>query len=388
MDKDRIAYLCKQYLDGIASREELLELEGNFRNPVMEDLVKAVLFEVYAEFSENNYPDLDARISEDIFSRISSQVSSKPTIRLWLRIAVAVAAVTVIVFSIWIFNNQDGNRVKSERIAANNDVAPGKQGATLTLGNGKKILIKDISSGNIASQSGVKIIKSKNGQVIYQVTDKTPVVLEYNTLSTTKGEQTQVRLPDGSLVYLNAASSLKYPTSFSSLKERRVTLKGEGYFEIAKDKAHPFIVTTNKQETEVLGTHFNVNAYDDESSITTILIEGMVKVSSKKGVRILEPGQQSSVTDNTIQVAQGNIDEAVAWRKGYFRYTDEQLSVVMRQIARWYNVEIIYPQGIVPQVALNGKINMNRNISQVLRMLAKTKEVNFKVEGRKVYVLK
>ncbi len=266
-----------------------------------------------------------------------------------------------------------------------NDVAPGKQGATLTLANGQKILINDALTGSIASQAGVKISKAANGQIIYEVTDQHSARLEYNTLSTTQGEQTQVLLPDGSVVFLNAASSLRYPTSFAKQTNRKVSLKGEGYFEIFKDKAHPFIVATDRQEVKVLGTHFNIYAYGDEKNTLTTLLEGSIQINNGT---VLKPGQQADLRQSgSLEVRDVESADAIAWKDGIFIF-EEDLGSIMRKVSRWYNVKVEYQDEHLKALTFGGRISRFDNVSQVFRLLQKAGDVRFKIEGRNVTVMK
>jgi ferric-dicitrate binding protein FerR (iron transport regulator) len=208
-----------------------------------------------------------------------------------------------------------------------------------------------------------------------------------------------VKLPDGSRVWLNAASSLKYPVSFSSLKDRRVELHGEAYFEVAKDKLHPFLVETDGQEVTVLGTHFNIKAYRQDKNIVTTLAEGSVRVGYQasawsdhgkivyKDEVILSPGQQSLLKGETISVSKADMEESLAWKDGNFVFNDANIEKIMQDIARWYNIEVFY-EGPSPTGAFSGNISRSKNISQILKALESTKLVHFKIEGRKVYVSK
>jgi ferric-dicitrate binding protein FerR (iron transport regulator) len=336
---------------------------------------------------------------EDVESSVASmrnnlQLNRKPFIKkLWPRIAIA-SAVACVVIGAYFFRSSFMPTDKGNTAYVAADIAPGKNGATLTLANGTKILINDALAGNIASQSGVKISKSKDGQIIYEVTDQGTNKNEYNTLTTTRGEQTQVRLPDGSLVFLNAASSLRYPTSFAKTAQRRVSLTGEGYFEVAKSKSQSFVVSTAKQEVEVLGTHFNINAYGDENAVKTTLLEGSVRVAMLSATgsgtlignpQILKPGQQSVLDEKGLEVVDVDLDEAVSWQKGYFRFYDEDIATVMRKVSRWYNVEVEY-SGEMTKVGFTARITKYSSIKDVLGTLEKTKAVHFKIEGRKVIV--
>jgi ferric-dicitrate binding protein FerR (iron transport regulator) len=209
----------------------------------------------------------------------------------------------------------------------------------------------------------------------------------YNTISTPKGGQYQVTLSDGSKVWLNAASSLRFPATFSG-KERKVELTGEGYFEVAHNKKMPFHVTVNDLDVEVLGTHFNINAYADESAIKTTLLEGSVKVVKGNETKIIEPGEQASVTTSEDEInvkQQVDLEQVVAWKNGIFQFERADIESVMRQISRWYDIDVDY-HGRVSE-HFGGTISRDVNISDVLKMLEMTGGVNFKIDGKKVIVM-
>lgn len=399
----RIQTLFQKYLSRENTEAELNELLELFAE--MDETAFRVLVSFNAESdldverAEALRPAisvLDQSIRAELNKRKAAEKQVAASGNPHIRYAAIAAAIAFIVIGAYFFRSSFSTQdVQPARMAVA-DIAPGKNGATLTLANGQKIFINEALAGNIANQSGVKISKTKDGQIIYEVTDQGTGKTEYNTLTTTRGEQTQVRLPDGSLVFLNAASSLRYPTSFAKAAKRSVGLTGEGYFEISKNKAQPFVVTAAGQQVEVLGTHFNINAYADEKSVRTTLLEGSVKVAavSAEGShadngngRILKPGQQSAFTEQGIQVADVNTDEALAWQKGYFRFYDEQISSVMRKVSRWYNVEVEYA-GEQPEVGFNARIGKFSNIKDVLGILEKSGAVHFKIEGRKVIVSK
>lgn len=227
-------------------------------------------------YSEENHEQTIARGREALKPYLKGDKKT----RLWPKIAVA-ASIALAVATVGYFYQQHRN--KTEQQFAANDIEPGRIAATLTLSSGKKIYIADASKGKVAEESGVTITKNEQGELVYGMAggENGPGVMQ--TLTTYRGETQAVVLPDGSKVWLNALSSLKYPASFASSKDRRVELTGEGYFEIEKDGAHPFIVSTDKQEVEVLGTHFNINSYTDEMATKTTLLEGSVKVSIRNG---------------------------------------------------------------------------------------------------------
>lgn len=306
-------------------------------------------------------------------------------VSLWPRIVVA-AAILAIVFGVSIWYTRT-DKVDPKTVLAN-DVAPGKNGATLTLANGKKIYINELGAGDTVNEGGVQILRDENGQIIYTVSSVVADVEGYNTLSTTRGEQAQLRLPDGSVVFLNAGSSIKYPISFKGQEKRLLRLSGEAYFEVAKDRLHPFEVLTDQQEVKVLGTHFNINAYAEEGETRTTLLEGAVSVASISGndLRRLAPGQQSVVKGNGIEVNEADLDQAVGWKNGDFVFAGEDLQVVMRQIARWYDVEVVY-EGKLGNSNVFATISRNKKLSQVLKAIQVSQGIRFKIEGRRVMVM-
>jgi transmembrane sensor len=274
------------------------------------------------------------------------------------------------------------------------DIPPGTNKATLILADGSKIALDEAKRGKIASQENVDIDKTQNGQLIYSVTGDvqtagTPApanVMAMNTIITPRGGQYTVILPDGTKVWINAASSLKYPTAFTG-SERRVELTGEAYFEVAKNAAKPFFVRSASQTVEVLGTHFNINSYTDEKTIKTTLLEGSVKVTGNTGSQMvrLKPGQQAVGTGKELKViSDADIDEAIAWKNGKFMFRDTELRNIMRQLSRWYDVDVEY-QGTITERHYRGRVSRDVPVSQVFEIL-KTSGVNFTINGRKIIV--
>lgn len=203
-----------------------------------------------------------------------------------------------------------------------------------------------------------------------------------NTLSTGRGETYQVQLPDGSKVWLNAMTSLKYPANFSTSKERRVRLDGEAYFEVSKDKQHPFIVSSDNQEVKVLGTHFNISGYPDEASVKTTLLEGAVLVNNRE----LKPGQQASLKEKIITITNTDVEEAVAWKAGMFMFTDLNLGELMKMVSRWYDVDVVYTSKEVINQQFSGSVSRFQKVSQLIQVLERTNLVKFKIEGRKITI--
>jgi transmembrane sensor len=262
--------------------------------------------------------------------------------------------------------------------------------ATLTLADGTKIALDDQSAGTLAKQTGVSISKTSNGQLVYksEVVDPAQSIGLFNTMETPRGGIYQVYLPDGTRVWLNSASSLKYPVVFTG-NERKVELKGEAYFEVSHNKEMPFIVMSNNQRIEVLGTHFNVSAYADEAITKTTLLQGSIKVTATMSgaSKIIVPGQQAVMRMTGIQLHNVDTDNAIAWKTGLFRFDNESLNTIMKKISRWYDVEIVY-QDNVSRMRFGGSVSRFTDIQKVLSKLELTNTVHFKIEGRRVIVMK
>jgi len=305
--------------------------------------------------------------------------------RNWYWSKIAAAAVILITLSVGVFYYSSIQDVKSDKLAT--DIAPGGNKAVLTLANGKKIVLSDAKNGKLAADSGVSVTKLADGKIIYALESGKVANSAFNSIETPRGGQYQVILPDGSKVFLNAASSLTYPASFAALKERRVELKGEAYFEVAKDKKHPFIVKTENQEIKVLGTHFNINSYTDEPLTKTTLIEGSVLVSASGAQELLKPGYQAVNGRGGLRVVEANMDEVMAWKNGYFMFDGENIESVMRKISRWYNVDVVF-KGEVSKDKFGGTVSRFTKVSQVLRKLAYTDKVHFIIEERRIIVTK
>ena len=260
---------------------------------------------------------------------------------------------------------------------------PGRDNAILTLSDGTTIVLDSAANGTLAKEGAMQIAK-QNGQISYTGTAKAAVPV-YNTISTARGNQYQVVLADGSNVWLNAASSIRFPAAFSG-SERRVQITGEAYFEVAHNAAAPFKVDVNGMEITVLGTHFNVNAYSDEASVKTTLLEGAVKLAKGTAAGVLKPGQQAALgNDGKFAIRSDvDLDETVAWKNGVFIFNRRSLQNIMRQISRWYDVEVVYEGN--PGGTFSGVVSRQENISQVLKIM-EVNGVRFKLDGRKIIVL-
>lgn len=244
-------------------------------------------------------------------------------------------------------------------------------------------------NGQLAIQGNTEITKTADGDITYrQTADQSGVLstLAYNTVSTPTGGQYHLLLADGTNVWLNAASSIRYPTAFTRA-ERKVEITGEAYFEVAHNVAKPFRVQSSRQVVEVLGTHFNVNSYADENETKTTLLEGSVKVTGSSGFKLIKPGQAAVLKGNHLAVAEADVEEAVAWKNGYFKFNDN-LEVIMDKVARWYDVSIVYQSKPDPDYTFVGEISRGRNLSEILKIMEYTGKVHFEIEGRRIIVSK
>ncbi|MES2418320.1 MAG: FecR domain-containing protein [Bacteroidota bacterium] len=351
--------------------EEARQLLIKYNAGECTDAEKAVVEGSFFDYNEHEIDISQEKIvgiGKLIYSELSLAQNGAKGIKLWKGIA-AIAAITVLSLSTWhIF---DRVALPPERIIVR-DVRPGTNKATITLGNGEIITLKGSKNGIVVNgkdlvyQDGSEIVNGDNSSTI-------------QTLSTPKGGQYQIELPDGTKVWLNAASSLKYPTSFVDAKERGVELTGEAYFEVAPDKAKPFMVKSPKQTVEVLGTHFNLNNYNDRGFTITTLLEGCVKVTNSLSQQvILKPNQQSLITDNHIKVQDADLETALAWKNGRIEFKDADIRTIMTEISRWYNIEVEY-RGDISKRTFDGSISRTSNLSVLLKILAYS-DIHFEIE--------
>jgi transmembrane sensor len=326
-------------------------------------------------------------ISGDIWNKITLETgrSIKRKISIWPKIAIA-ASLLIIAGSIFFLQSRNTDSPKPSSVFKN-DVGPGKNMARLTLANGKTISIDDALEEKI-EQPGVNISKTADGLLLYKIANDQNLGNAQNTLQTPNGGRFQVMLPDGTKVWLNAASALTYPLSFKGRAQRSVELSGEGYFEVAHDTQHPFLVYSAGQTIQVLGTHFNIQAYSNEKNVKTTLISGAVKVygDQQKNSKILKPGEQALFATQNILVSPGDTEQATAWVSDDFVFQGEDLHAVMRQIARWYDVEVQY-EGNIGEPAFYSTISRKKKLSEILKALTLNQGVHFKLEGRRVTVM-
>jgi transmembrane sensor len=319
----------------------------------------------------------------EIRQRLGIDQPQKKVARLWPRIAAAASVIICLsIGSYFLLHKKALQQIAQNQI---HDIAPGGNKAILTLADGKKIVLTDAKKGKLAEQGGTVINKTQDGEVVYTAVSTSKVQpIIYNSIETPGGGQYHLTLADGTNVWLNAASSIKYPSAFTG-NTRDVELTGEAYFEVVHNTSRPFRVKTSNELVEDIGTHFNINAYDDEPIMKTTLQEGSIRIEGAGTSVVLKPGQETRLTGNKIEVMEVDADKAIAWQKGYFYFDHADIKSVMRQMARWYNVKVVY-QGQLPKKLFKGKIYRNVSITQALKILGFF-NVHFKIEGNLVTVI-
>ncbi|HEY1201309.1 MAG TPA: FecR domain-containing protein [Niastella sp.] len=356
-----------------------------------EQIRQLVLLYASTETTGNNEAIILSKIRQEI---IASQplVPVRKMHGLWRWSSVAAIVLVVVGAAYFIMNKGKSNTTPVVKTA---DIPPGRDGAILTLADGTHIVLDSMGNGVVATQNGAQVTL-KDGSLTYgkDAGSTTPV---YNILRTPNGRQFQLLLPDGTKVWLNAASSIRYPTVFTG-NERSVDVHGEVYFEVAKNASMPFRVYIANAAggpggtvIEVLGTQFNVNAYENENAVKTTLVEGSLKVLNvpgnvNKGSVVLTPGKQAVITtDSQLKVADADVDKVVAWKRGIFNFEDASLEEVMRQIERWYDIQVVYEKN-VPDIKFGGKMSNDVSLQGLLKSLQES-DVHFRLEGRKLIVL-
>jgi ferric-dicitrate binding protein FerR (iron transport regulator) len=304
--------------------------------------------------------------------------------RVWLRFLPYAVAASILLLLGWIFWNKgpDSNNKEQASISPSNDIAPGSNKALLVLSDGTKVELDSFANGRILRQGNTGINK-KDGLLEYANGSASGELL-YNTVSTPRGGQYKLTLSDGTRVWLNAASSIYFPVTFAG-SDRIVSVSGEVYFEVAKNPGKPFKIKVNDILVEVLGTHFNINAYEDEPVIKTTLAEGALRIIKNDKEILLKPGQEARVSrSNGIETVSAQLDETLAWKEGNFLFRDQQIEAIMRQVSRWYDAEIIYQDR--PADHFNVEIARNVPVSKLLHFLELTDRVQFTIEGKTITV--
>lgn len=385
----RLHDLFEKYKNNSCSRAELQEFWQLAAELSDNDQLEVPLQQLWEEARSRSAYGVDGtRILNRVFQKAREENKRAYRPRRWL--TAAAAAILIILFAGGSIFFIRGRSVEKRTIARTarplrNDVPPGVTGATLTLANGQKIRLDSTGQGAVGKQAGMDVVVS-NHALQYQGTVNGAAVV-YNTLSTGRGQQFPVQLSDGSKVLLDAGSSLRYPVLFTG-DERRVEVSGQAWFEVAKDATRPFVVQKDDKQLRVLGTQFNVHAYDDEEELTVTLTEGSVRVQSSKGSVVLAPGQQAVIANSTgsLQtIEEADVDQAIAWKRGLFSFQGSAIEQVMREITRWYDVEVTY-QGTKPADTFTGEISRQASLRELLSILEMSR-VHFKLEDRKLTVL-
>lgn len=401
MNRREFYALIDKYLEGNASEEDM-DLLGRYYNSFQRnrDWNRSELgpaSDMEAEILKRIQKGIKPRDKEKTIGTAdenkefqqgkTAQLNVKTKVLTFIRIAGAACVIGLLVSASWIWfqSHLKHESVKTRSINEifNGDIAAGRSKAVLELSDGSTIILDDAKNGALAQQGNTKVIRL-NGKLSYNALSATNKAV-YNTITTPAGGSYEIVLADGSHVWLNSASSLHFPAAFVG-KERKVEITGEAYFEVVKNKAMPFIVSVNGSEVHVLGTHFNVMAYSDEPSVQTTLLEGAVKFVKEHVTSILKPGQQAQLLPSGhVKITdQVDADEVVAWKNGMFNFQGVDIGTVSRQLARWYEVEVVYDKTI--DDLFYAKIPRSSKLSEVLKLLALTEKVHFEINGRIVTV--
>ncbi len=373
MEKYDAKALLTKYKEGNCTDEEIAFLESWY-------------------LTDNNLPiDLTTEeinnAKDKVWASLPVHQYKVKTHQLWSGFSKLTAAAVVLICLSLGFYFWKSNRSVLPQQVANTQILPGGKKATLTLADGTMVSLAEAGNGKIGNQAGADVFKTADGEISYNAGGESEQpTLQYNLLSIPNGGYYTLTLVDGTKVWLNSASTLKYPTQFNG-PDRIVELTGEGYFEVAHRDHQPFKVLTKHQTVEVIGTHFNINAYDDEIITATTLLQGSVKVTTKNGNnKTLVPGKQSRVVGNDITIHIVDTDNAVAWTNNGFHFSNEELSSIMRKISRWYDVEVVCPPAMA-EMEFSGSISRATTINQVLKIMEITGTVHFKFEGRRITVM-
>lgn len=379
--KEEFLFLYEKNLSGQCTPEEKEMLESYSDDIAMPD----AQWEPHLGDKEQLLHTLKANLKQSIPDQSSSRPAPNYT---WLKIAASILVILTAGVLLWRSQQQPVSKKSVYATAlTSKKILPGGNVAYLTMANGTVIKLNSQKNGKLATQTGVQINKIKDGVLTYNgksAADKNPV---YNMINIPRGGQYQLVLADGTKVWLNSASSLKYPIAFYG-KERKVELSGEAYFEVAKNPHKPFTVSVNGVSVQVLGTHFNIMAYDDEKEITTTLLEGSVKLLHHGQQALLKPGQQGTLHDQqtAFNIKNVDVEDAVAWKNGFFVFNDEDIQTIMKRISRWYDVDVVFPEKF-RRKNFGGTVSRFNDVSEVLHSLELTGSVHFRTEGRRITVM-
>ncbi|MBB6127908.1 FecR family protein [Mucilaginibacter lappiensis] len=402
MNKDKLERLLQQYFNNTITDTDCIELLDYLRNNDPDEIAKVIderllTLEEGPEFNRFQAKKVLERIKSDSrFIHQTVEPKDAKSVNKWYRSWIRVAAILIFFSAVgfyFLFNRY--HKVADQKdlaVTKSSQILPGSAKATLTLANGKVILLDSAADGMLTKSGHTVVNKAHNEGLVYntladnhQPATNTDTV--YNTLTTPRGGEYKVKLPDGTNVWLNSSSSLSYPVEFAG-NERHVKLTGEAYFEVAKNKDKPFYVCVNNACVKVLGTHFNIAAYTDDAELTTTLLEGSVLITKNSKQRLLKPGQQAIVKNNAdlINISDARINQVMAWKNGYFVFNDDNINTIMKKLSRWYDVDVEY-QGSFENQRFGGTFYRSKGITKLLNNLEKIGKVHFKITGRRIIVM-
>ncbi|MBS0031104.1 FecR family protein [Chitinophaga sp. 22321] len=381
--KEYYRFLLHRYYNGTATAAEEEELFTALRSNTDEEEWTSLISELHANAAAD--PAYDPALYEANIDRILHPAMPLKKLRSYRWYYAAAASLLLLIAAGGYLNRQRAPKAPAApALAIAADVQPGRNGAVLTLGDGSQVVLDSLHNGVISTQQGTKVLL-RNGQLSYDASAAGTV--SYNTMTTPRGRKFRLQLPDGTNVWLNAASAISFPTAFTG-NNRTISLTGEAYFEVAPDKALPFIVKINNETAvEVLGTHFNISSYQDDASISTTLLEGAVRVKAPQQSRVLQPGQQLAINRASGATTFHPLVDTlavIAWKNGNLNFQDKQLTAVMSMIARWYDIEVVY-ETTPPNITFVGEIGSDVTLASVLTFL-KDSGIHFRLEGRKLII--
>jgi transmembrane sensor len=390
MEESRFNTLLEEYITDTISEEDLKDFYAQLEKPYYRELWNKALEK---EWNLGLYEEVkDERMGKLIEQNVLDKITmakvvpiQRPSVK-WMYWASAIAIILIIVVGSFYFldSRSKDNHHQSARIPLTNDVSPGDNKAVLVLGDGRQVELNKLQQGFVMDQDNARITKEDQGTLRYKPMVKTGNVY-YNTIQTPRGGQHHVTLEDGTDVWLNAASSIRFPTTFAQA-ERKVEITGEVYFEVAHQSSRPFIVSARGMKVEVLGTHFTVNTYENENALKATLLQGKIQIETEKDTAILSPGEQARISSNKSLAVVKNVDveEATSWKNGYFKFVHADTKTVMRQVERWYDLEVVY-KATNPSGHFNGIIPRNIMASNLVRIL-KVGGIQCKLDGKRIIV--
>ena len=379
-------------------QQTILELIHKHANNTATEAERDALMAWYHQkgYQDREYPDAEDVVEERMLARLLAEVPRRRTNKTKI-FAIAASVLFALGFAI-LFHEYTNNNKEMGAIAQHtNVIKPGSNKAILTLSNGSKIELNKAGNGTIGYQKDMRLVKSANGQLVYSASTNNKQEnfspadkLQFNKIQTPKGGQFEIVLPDGSKVWLNSESSIRFPVSFVSLKERLVELNGEAYFEVTHNVKQPFRVSSGEQLVEVLGTHFDIMSYDKQKGIKTTLLQGSVKVTGGADVKaVLKPGQQSIFTnEHKISVSTANVEQAVAWKNGFFLFDDERLEDIIATISRWYDFNAVFEDNTLKDEKFGAFTARFSDISTLLDVISRTGNVKFVVQGKNIRIMR